>query len=199
MAAYAEVVTARAGQGTALRADAARNRDRVLQVARAQLAAGDRSLQLNAIARLAGVGVGTVYRHFPNRHALIEALSAERFRELVAEARAAAAAEDALAGLHHLLRFALDRALDDPDFATVLESTGDADAQTSEMKAELDQSVADLLHRARATGAILNGIEADDVRRLLCGVEHAVRSGDNDPARRELYLGVLLEGLRPPR
>ena len=192
-------MTPRAGQATTLRADAARNRDRVLQVAREQLAAGDRTLQLNAIARLAGVGVGTVYRHFPNRHALVEALSAERFRELVAEAQAAAGAEDALAGLHRLLRFALDRSLDDPDFAAVLESTGDADAQTSGMKAELDQAVADLLDRARRTGAIVNGIEADDVRRLLCGVEHAVRSGDNDPARRELYLSVLLQGLRPPR
>ncbi|MDH6117238.1 helix-turn-helix domain-containing protein [Kitasatospora sp. GAS204B] len=192
-------MTPRAGQATTLRADAARNRARVLQVARAQLAAGDRSLQLNVIARLAGVGVGTVYRHFPNRHALIEALSAERFRELVEEAQAAADAEDALAGLHRLLRFALDRALDEPGFAAVLESAGDADAQTSEMKAELDRAVADLLDRARRAGAIRSGIGADDVRRLLCGVEHAVRSGHSDPARRELYLGVLLEGLRPPR
>lgn len=196
-AAYAGVVTPRAGQGTELRADAARNRARVLKVAREQLAAGDHSLQLNAIARLAGVGVGTVYRHFPNRHALVEALSAERFRELVAEAQAAAADEDALAGLHRLLRFALDRALDDPDFAAVLESAGDAGAQTSDMKAELDEAVADLLDRARLAGAIRSDIEADDVRRLLCGVEHAVSSGDGE--RREVYLDVLLMGLRPPR
>ncbi|MER5719079.1 TetR/AcrR family transcriptional regulator [Streptomyces sp. NPDC002132] len=164
--------------GAELRADAARNRARILQVAREQLAAGDNSLQLNSIARLAGVGVGTVYRHFPNRHALVEALSVERFRELVQEARAAAAAEDALAGLHRLLRFALDRALDDADFAAVLESAGEAGAQTSELRAELDEAVAGLLDRARLTGAIRRGIEADDVRRLLCGVEHAVRSGD---------------------
>jgi AcrR family transcriptional regulator len=71
-------VTPRAGQETELRADAVRNRARILRIARGQLAAGDTSLQLNAIARLAGVGVGTVYRHFPNRHALVEALSAER-------------------------------------------------------------------------------------------------------------------------
>jgi AcrR family transcriptional regulator len=190
-------VTPRAGQRAELRADAARNRARVLQVAREQLAAGDHSLQLNTIARIAGMGVGTVYRHFPNRHALVEALSVERFRELVEEAQAAAGAEDALAGLHGLLRFTLDRALDDPDFAAVLESAGAAEAQTSALKAELDQAVADLLDRARLAGAIRSGIEADDVRRLLCGVEHAVRSGDGE--RRELYLGILLEGLRPPR
>ncbi|MEY9847269.1 TetR/AcrR family transcriptional regulator [Streptacidiphilus sp. MAP5-3] len=192
-------MTPRAEQGPALRADAARNRARVLQIAREQLAAGDDSLQLNAIARIAGVGVGTVYRHFPNRHALMEALSAERFRELVGEAQAAAAAEDALAGLHRLLHFTLDRALDDAGFAAVLESASDAEAQTSAMKAELDRAVGDLLDRARRVGVIRDGVGADDVRRLLCGIEHAVRSGDSDATRRELYLGILLEGLRPPR
>lgn len=171
----------------------------MLRVARERLAAGDDSLQLNAIARLAGVGVGTVYRHFPNRHALWEALSAERFRELVDEAQAAAAGEDALAGLHRLLRFALLRVSDDSGFAAVLESDSDADAETAALKAELDGAVAQLLDRARRSGAIRRDVEADDVRRLLCGIEHAVRSGDGDPKRAEVYLDVLLEGLRPPR
>lgn len=192
-------VTAKADHEPILRADAARNRARVLQVAREQLAAGDDSLQLNAIARLAGVGVGTVYRHFPNQHALREALSAERFRELVGEAQAAAEAEDALAGLHRLLRFALARALEDTGFAAVLESAADAEAHTSQLKAELDRAVAHLLDRARLAGAIRRDVEADDVRRLLCGIEHAVRAGDSDPVRTEVYLDVLLAGLRPPR
>jgi AcrR family transcriptional regulator len=182
-----------------LRADAARNRARVLKVAREQLAMGDDSLMLNTIARLAGVGVGTVYRHFPNRHALLEALLAERFQQLVDEARAAAADEDALSGLHRLLRFALGRVLNDAGFAAVLESASDTDAQTSAMKVELDRAVAELLDRARRAGAIRRGIEADDVRRLLCGVEHAVRSGGNKAEHAEIYLDVLLEGLRPPR
>ncbi|MGW1490004.1 TetR/AcrR family transcriptional regulator [Streptomyces sp. NPDC002402] len=192
-------MTLKGEQGPTLRTDAARNRARVLQVAREQLAAGDDSLQLNAIARLAGVGVGTVYRHFPNRHALREALSAERFRELVDEAQAAAADEDALGGLHRLLRFTLARALDDSGFAAVLESASDTEEQTSALKAELDLAVAHLLDRARGIGAIRRDIEADDVRRLLCGIEHALRSGAIDSTRTEVYLGVLLEGLRPPR
>ncbi|MFD0021264.1 TetR/AcrR family transcriptional regulator [Streptomyces sp. NPDC058382] len=190
-------MTPRAGQEKELRADAARNRARILQVARTQLAAGDNSLQLNAVARLAGVGVGTVYRHFPNRHALVEALSAEGFRELVEEAQAAAADGDPLTGLRRLLRFALHRMLDDPDFAAVLESAGDFGAQTAEMKAELDRTVAGLLDSARLSGATRSGIEAEDVRRLLCGVGHAVRSGDGGV--RDLYLDVLLAGLRRPR
>ncbi|CAM5733991.1 TetR family transcriptional regulator OS=Streptomyces microflavus OX=1919 GN=Smic_74720 PE=4 SV=1 [Streptomyces microflavus] len=145
------LVTPGAGQEKELRADAARNRARILQVARARLAAGDNSLQLNAVARLAGVGVGTVYRHFPNRHALVEALSAERLRELVDEAQAAASADDPLTGLRRLLGFALDRMLDDPDFAAVLESAWDTGAQTSDMKAELDRAVTGLLDGVRPT------------------------------------------------
>lgn len=195
--AYAVPVTPRAWQEKELRADAARNRARILQAAREQVAAGDNSLQLNAVARLAGVGVGTVYRHFPNRHALVEALSTERFRELVDEARAAATVQDPHAGLRRLLRFTLDRILDDPDFAAVLESAGEADAPTSEMKAELDRAVTGLLEDVRLTGAVRSSIQADDVRRLLCGVGHAVRSGSGEA--RDLYLDVLLEGLRPPR
>jgi AcrR family transcriptional regulator len=186
-------------QGTPLRADAARNRARVLRIAREQLAAGDDSLMLNSIARLAGVGVGTVYRHFPNRHALLEALQAERFQQLVDEARAAAAEEDALTGLHRLLRSSLRRMLDDPGFAAVLESVSDTDGQTSGMKAELDLAVAALLDRARDAGAIRPGLGADDVRRLICGIGHAVRIGDDQAKYAEVYLAVLLEGLRPPR
>lgn len=192
-------MTPRADRSTALRADAARNRARVLRIAREQIAAGDESLQLNAIARLAGLGIGTVYRHFPNRHALVEALSAERFRELVGEAQTAAVEEDALAGLHRLLRFALERALDDPGFAAVLESSTDAAEQTSEMKSELDGAVEELLGRARHAGVIRSDVEADDVRRLLCGIQHAVRSGDGGAGRAEVYLDILLQGLRPPR
>jgi AcrR family transcriptional regulator len=192
-------VTPKAEQATALRADAARNRARVLRVAREQLAMGDDSLMFNSIARLAGVGVGTVYRHFPNRSALLEALMAERFQQLVSEAQAAATEPDALAGLHRLLRYALGHVLDGPGLTGVLESAGDADVRTSVMKADFDRAVTELLDRARQAGAIRPDLEADDVRRLLCGVEHAVRAGD-DPARHaELYLGVLLEGLRPPR
>lgn len=191
------MVTPRAGQEKELRADAARNRARILQVARGQLAAGDNTLQLNAVARLAGVGVGTVYRHFPNRHALVEALSADRFRELVEEAQAAAAEEDPFTGLRRLLRFALDRMLDDPDFAAVLESAGDTDVRTSHLKAELDGTVMGLLDGARLSGAVRSSVDAEDVRRLLCGVGHAVRSGGSGV--RDLYLDVLLEGLRPPR
>ncbi|MFC7327908.1 hypothetical protein [Marinactinospora rubrisoli] len=109
------------------------------------------------------------------------------------------AREQLAAGLHRPLRFALVHALRDTRFAAVLEPTSDNEPQTSELKADLNRSVAHQLDRARRRGDIRRDVKADDVRRLLCGIEHAVRSCDNVPARIEVYLDVLLEGLRPSR
>ncbi|WP_051766175.1 TetR/AcrR family transcriptional regulator [Saccharothrix syringae] len=180
-------------RGGPLRADAARNRERVLEAARERLAAGDDSLQLNAIAKLAGVGVGTVYRHFPTRHALLEALVTERFRSLVDRARAAAGDDDPARGLRSLLRFALDLVTADAGFAAVLESADRAEGAAAALKSELDGAVTRLLDRAREVGAIRSDLDADDVRRLVCGVQHAVGAGGDAG----LYLDVLLGGLRP--
>jgi AcrR family transcriptional regulator len=186
-------------RGTPLRADAARNRERVLRIAREQLAAGDDSLMLNSIARLAGVGVGTVYRHFPTRHALLEALLVERFQHMIGEVQAAAAEEDAVTSLHRLLRLTLQRMLEDSGFAAVFESDSDGDGRMSAMKGELELALTHLLDRACEAGAVRPDLGADDVRRLICGIGHAVRIGDDQAKYAEIYLAVLLEGLRPPR
>src|SRR3954471_14481645 len=91
---YHRPVTPPADEKTPLRADAARNRDLVLRTARESMAGGDLALQLNEIARRAGVGVGTVYRHFPPRQVLLGALVEERLLDLVAAARLAGTADD---------------------------------------------------------------------------------------------------------
>ena len=182
-----------------LRADAARNRARVLEVAREQLASGDVTLPMNTIARRAGVGVGTVYRHFPSRQALLESLAMESFEQLLVEARGAAADEDPGAGLDRLLRYGLWRQLDDPGLAAVLASSESACAQTSRLRVDLFEAVGRLLGRAREAGAIRPEIGADDIRRLLCGVEHAVRMGGRDHDEVDRYTDVLLGGIRPRR
>ncbi|MEV6710079.1 TetR/AcrR family transcriptional regulator, partial [Micromonospora wenchangensis] len=113
---------------TTLRADAARNRDRVLATARALVAEGDLSLQLNDIARRAGVGVGTVYRHFPTRRALLEALAADAFAALLDQAQTASRDDDPWAGLQRLLRSILLGQLTEPTLAEVLSTSPDEDA-----------------------------------------------------------------------
>jgi AcrR family transcriptional regulator len=180
-----------------LRADAARNRARILEVAGRQVVGGDLSLQMNAIARLAGVGVGTVYRHFPTRQALLEHLALGSFDVLVAEARAAWAEADAAKGLDRLLRRALDLMLSDPALAAVLSLPEFDCPQTLDLADELASSVGAVLDRAHAAGLIRSEITPDDIRRLLCGLRYGLESGRREPATIDLFFRVLLAGLRP--
>jgi AcrR family transcriptional regulator len=180
-----------------LRADAARNRDRVLRIAREQLAAGDDLLQLNTIARLAGVGVGTVYRHFPSRQALLEAVSSGPFEKLVERAETAATTADPLAGLDELLRYALTRTLSEPGFAAVLESPTTTDPRTTALKSKFDNALGRLLHRARQEGQVRQDLRPADIRRLLGGTTHALRCGPHPPRVVKTYLRTLQTGLRP--
>ncbi|MCO1656583.1 TetR/AcrR family transcriptional regulator [Pseudonocardia humida] len=181
-----------------LRADAARNRERVLAAARAAVIAGDASLPLNEIARRAGVGVGTVYRHFPTRQALLEAVTDEPLALLLAEVRAAAADPDPGGGFARLVRAAGRIEIDNVGFAEVLTGDDPAAAATAAKRAELIAVAERVLERARAAGVVRADVTAGDVQRLVCGIGHAARLGGADPHERaELYTELLLAGLRP--
>src|SRR5690349_17482445 len=119
-----------------LRADSARVRAQMLAAAREMLAGGE-ELPMNAVAKAAGVGVGTMYRHFPSRQVLLESLAAESYAALVAEAQRAAAQPDAGAGLSALLRAALTCQLTDPSLAGVLASPTYECMETTELSREL--------------------------------------------------------------
>ena len=92
---------------------------------------------------------------------------------------------------------ALHLQLDDVGLAAVLRSSESACAQTSRLRMDLFEAVGRLLGRAREAGALRPEIGADDIRRLVCSVEHAVRSGTGDRAEADRYLTVLLDGLNP--
>lgn len=180
-----------------LRADAVRNRARIVEAARELLQTGDTALPMNTVARLAGVGVGTVYRHFPTQQVLLESLAAASLERLLEEARAAADENEAAAGLERLLRSALSGQLNDAGLGAVLRSSESACIQTSALRVALSAAVSRLLERAREAGAVRKDVGADDLRRLLCGVEHAVRTGTLDHGEVDRYLSILLRGLRP--
>ncbi|MDG4794516.1 TetR/AcrR family transcriptional regulator [Micromonospora sp. WMMD1082] len=175
-----------------LRADSARVRARMLRAARERVAAGDLDLPMNAVAKAAGVGVGTVYRHFPTRQALLEALAGEGFALLVEEAERAAVEPDVAAGLARLIRSGLDQQRNDPALAATLASADTVCVETRELGRALSDAVDRLLERARAAGAIRPEITADDVRALFCGLQQAVRIGGGT----DLYVDILLRGLR---
>jgi AcrR family transcriptional regulator len=178
-----------------LRADSARVRAQMLQVARERLRDGDLELPMNAIAKAAGVGVGTVYRHFPTRQVLLEALAEESFASLVADARASSADPDTAGALARLLGAGLRMLRDDPSLGAVLGSTGPECPETIKLGGELEAALSDLLVRARAEGVIRPDITADDLRRLICGIQHAAAVGAGDPTGR--YLQIILAGLKP--
>ncbi|MFD8691383.1 TetR/AcrR family transcriptional regulator [Streptomyces sp. NPDC059651] len=171
----------------------------MLAVARRALSQGDASLQLNDIARQAGVGVGTVYRHFPTRQALLETLVNEPLRQLLEAARAAGAEGDSADGLRTFLRATLDLQLADIGLAEIL-AAGDLGQQdTVHLRQELDDAVETLLAMCRTTGAVRKDVTPEDLRRLMCGIEHAVRAaGDGSPSLAGQYLEILADGLRPP-
>ena len=180
-----------------LRADAARNRAQVLEAARHELTVGNLALPMNLIARAAGVGVGTVYRHFPTRQSLLEALAQDSLQRIVRETEAAATDPDPAAGLQRTLRCALRCQLDDLALAEILATPTFECIDTLELGEHLVRAVSDLLARARDAGVLREDVTPDDFRRLMSGIHHALRAGPDPEARVEPYLRVLLNGLRP--
>ncbi|WP_165310792.1 TetR/AcrR family transcriptional regulator [Microbacterium protaetiae] len=173
----------------ALRKDAARNRDLVLQAAHA-IRRGGQTLQLNAVARVAGVGVGTVYRHFATVEQLTEALVLGRFDDLTDRARQV---QDA-AGLRSFLEHALDILVSDDDFATTATTPRPALPATEEARQRLLDTLTAAIARSRPTRGLDDGLTPADILILLCGLAYAIRRSNADQARRRQYLDAFLRG-----
>jgi AcrR family transcriptional regulator len=179
------------------RADARRNRARLLDAARDVFRQGGATVQLADVARAAGVGVGTVHRHFPTREALLETLAREHFADLIEIAGRAATIEDPFEAVGLLLRGLLDAQLGQHGMAAVLTAAVDVEAATTEAKVRLDAAVAVVLARAQQTHRVRPEVSAADLRRLVAGVELA--QDRRDPAARDhayLQLTIILDGLR---
>jgi AcrR family transcriptional regulator len=175
----------------ALRSDAARSRARILEAAHGCERA---DLRLNEVARRAGVGVGTVYRHFPTVEALTAALAEGAVRRLGALARDAAAEDDPARGLDVLLRGALELQLEDAGLQAVLLADASAIPDVAALRAQALADAEQVFARARAAGVVRAEVTLSGLQRLVCGIEHAVRlSGGRD---RDLFVEVLLAGLR---
>ncbi|OZB89726.1 MAG: TetR family transcriptional regulator [Microbacterium sp. 14-71-5] len=177
---------------TGRRSDAERNREKILVAARGL---DGSALRLNEVAHEAGVGVGTVYRHFPTVHALQEALSERTLLRLRDLARQAAGIPDAGEALAAFLGWALALQLEDGGLKTVLVSLADEDTEVTAVKREILESFGAVFDRARATGAVRPELTVGHLQNLVCGIEAAVRLGS--PADRELLLDVLVSGVRP--
>jgi len=180
-----------------LRADARRNRERILQSARAAFAESGADAQIDDVARHAGVGVGTVYRHFPTKQALLTELVRQTFRLFTEWARAAReAGGEPFALIEGLLRRIAETAAGDAGVQYALASS-DAQAARSEAQAEQDELIAviaELTGRARRAGTIRPGIEATDIAMLICGVVSAMGPRPGFDWRR--HLDLVIDTLR---
>jgi AcrR family transcriptional regulator len=185
-----------------MRADARRNRERVLAVARAEFAEHGVELPMEELARRAGVGVGTVYRHFPSKEALLDALLVDHFAAIAANARAALDGDaDPWDAFCDCIRFGAERQAVDSSFCDAMfarKAVSQAPAVRA-VRDDLEGATAELIVRAQAAGAMRADFTTDDLPMFFASLSGAVRTAHSHPEldwRRQLEF--LLDGLRAP-
>jgi AcrR family transcriptional regulator len=180
-----------------LRADAARNRDMLLAAATRVFASSEAEPSMRAIAREAGVGIATLYRHFPTRESLVDAVYQDQVKrltlgahELLNQLPPAEAMRrwmdlfgDWLATKHGMLDTLL----------ALIESGEIADAQT---RNELLDAITTILDAGRATGDLRADISAEDIAASLLGI-FGVAGKPQQRAQANRLLNLLMDGLRP--
>ena len=182
-----------------LRADARRNRALLLEAARTVFQRDGLATQMDAIAAEAGLGVGTLYRHFPTRAALIAVLIQERLERLGASAEAAAQADDPWAAFEGLVWQMATFEAEDRGIVDILADEDSRSAPAEASAAALMDNLAAVVSRAQKAGAMRADISALDVVTVVCGIGKMMRPGANDDAGRwRRLVGVILDGLRTP-
>jgi AcrR family transcriptional regulator len=180
-----------------VRADAVRNRRAVLDAARAVFQRDGLAAQMDDIAATAGLGVGTLYRHFPTRHALIRVLVRERQERLVESVRAAADADDPWAALEGFVWQLASFEAEDRGTVDIILSDYDADSpETAAWMAALMDTLAAVVSRAKAAGAMRQDISAEDVLMAVCGIGKMMPTADDGTKRWRRLIRVILDGLR---
>jgi AcrR family transcriptional regulator len=184
-----------------LRADARRNRERVLAAAAAVFAEQGADASVAEIARRAGVGAGTLFRHFPTKHDLLLATLELGFDDVQAAITHAETIDDPWEGVVHVLTACAEIQARDRGF---LESIGPElfrEPSLQRRNSERMARIATLIERAQAAGVVREDLQAEDVPFLLCAVGGATgKCGAGAALAPDLwrrYLGIVLDGLRP--
>jgi AcrR family transcriptional regulator len=180
-----------------LRKDAARNRQLILDSARELFADRGLGVTLNDIAHHAGVGVGTVYRRFPDKAQLIDGLFEQRLEELVGLAEAAIEDSDPWRGLTGFLERALELLASDRGFKELVLGSPGGLERAARIRQRMLPLASVLVQRARAAGQLRADIEPQDipiVQLMLSTVIDAAHGVQPELWRR--YLDIVLQGLR---
>ncbi|MFF5989816.1 TetR/AcrR family transcriptional regulator [Prauserella flavalba] len=179
------------------RADALRNRAKVLTAADEVFLEQGTTASTEEVARRAGVGVGTVFRHFPTKEALLEAVYLERLRQVGADAAELATRDDAGSAFHEFFERLVGQSGPKQALTEALAAEGVDVADTdSPVRQEVRESLATLLERAQQAGRVREDVGVDEVIALLIGASQATR-WTTDVSMRGRTLNVILDGLRP--
>jgi AcrR family transcriptional regulator len=176
-----------------LRADARRNREAILTAADELFRADGSAIQMDAVAHCAKVGVGTLYRHFPTKEALVVELVIHRLETCLDEAERALNEEDSAVAMRKFITGLVDVMADDAGLREVL-GTFDQD-ECQFYREELHHRKVALVTRAQADGIVRPDLTADDFGGLMCGLGAAMQAG----ASARMVGEVLLDGLHVPR
>jgi AcrR family transcriptional regulator len=178
------------------RADAERNRVRLLETAKAAFAKKGSGASLDEIARTAGVGAGTLYRHFPTRDALVAAVYRNETEQLIAAADRLAKTHSPLTALREWLLLFVDYVATKHGMYEVLNSiVGGTSDLYSTSTAQVKQAIAKLVDRAVASGDIRLDLDSLDLLRALAGVANIGQGPDGERAAKRL-VDILIAGVR---
>jgi AcrR family transcriptional regulator len=181
---------------TLLRADARRNLDRILDAAVEVFAEQGPDASIDEIARRAGVGHGTVFRHFPTKDALRAAVISARLAEMQAHVDELLHRPDAGAALEEFVMYSAQCFRRDRAFFQGIERCGEQFPEVAQGKQAIRDSVNKLIRRARKEGQIRKELDAQDLGALIAAAIEASLYNERPDAWKR-YVRVVLDGLRP--
>jgi AcrR family transcriptional regulator len=181
-----------------LRADARRNREKVLKAARAVFAEQGREAQMDDIARRARVGVGTVYRHFPTKDALIEELVRQHFRELATWAEEALAETDAWAAFTGMLWRGAELHAQDRALAEAMADAKSRIADEAAAECGLVELMSELMERAQRAGELRADFTPEDLQATFCGCGAVMNRHGFESGTWRRHLAMMIDGMRAP-
>jgi AcrR family transcriptional regulator len=186
------------GGGRAQRVDARANRGRILDVAEEVFGKGGESASTEEVARLAGVGIATVFRHFPTKAALLQAVLVRRFDRLREQAEALLDTTDpGIAFFDFVRHLVADAATKIAIADALLDAGGDSDGEAAQASNGLRRAVGVLLQHAQQAGAIRDDVELPEVYALLVATSRAVAHADLEEEVKARALAIVFDGLAP--
>jgi AcrR family transcriptional regulator len=180
-----------------LRSDASRNRERLIASARELFAARGADVTVEEVTRHAGVGMGTLYRHFPTKEDLVDAVLEDAFTEWLDAARRALDEPDAWTGFRTYLEQALSLHVANRALKDAVAGRASAGPRAEAMRARIRPLLRELVQRAQEQGALRPDVVLEDLPLIFWSSDRVIdATAEVNPAVWRRYLGIVLDGLR---